>query len=197
MWISPRFNALFVHCPKTAGSSIREVFKALDPGFIQFANHHLIASVGREFISEETWNKLFKFSVSRHPCDQLVSHYCNIIRRPDRNSCARAIQEGFSAWLRYKEDDPELGGVCARFIDLPMDLVMRFENLHGDFEILKGRLGLDATIELPRINVGDNRPYRWRDWFCQADLRYVSEQFSEDFSRFGYELPEGVDVARV
>lgn len=196
MWISPRFNALFVHCPKTAGSSLRQLFQNLDPGMVRFINH-LTASQGRASIHGETWDRLFKFSVCRHPCEQLVSHYCNVARMPDHGHYVRAIREGFSSWLRWKEETPDHRGICAHFMDMPVDFVMRFENLHSDFEILKGRLGMDPAIELPRINVGENKPPRWQDWIVGDDLAYVRDRFSEDFTRFGYELPEGMDIMRV
>lgn len=196
MWISPRFNALFVHCPKTAGTALRELFHQLDPGMVRFINH-LTASQGRASIHHETWDRLFKFSVCRHPCEQLVSHYCNVVRMPEHTYHERAIRDGFSAWLRWKEETPDHRGVCSHFIDLPVDFVMKFEDMHREFEILKGRLNMDPAIQLPRVNVGEGKPHHWQEWFGPADLAYVRERFSADFLRFGYELPESVDIVRV
>lgn len=188
MWISPRFNALYIHCPKTAGTSIRATFEQIDPGLIFLANHRT-ASQGRSFIQDITWDRLWKFSTCRHPCDQLVSHYCNIIRQPQHGYHARAKLTGFSEWLRWKETTEDNRGVCAHFIDLPLNFVMRFERLEADFAQVKELLGIETDLPIPRKNIANNRPQNWREWFTPADIDYVREQFREDFERFEYPLP--------
>lgn len=196
MFISPKFNALFIHCPKTAGSAIRQLFTELDPSLIRLIDH-MKASRGRGAIHGDSWDRLFKFSVCRHPCEQLVSHYAYVLAHPEHGYYQRAVEGGFSAWLRWKEDTEDHSGICARFMDLPLDFVMRFEHLEQDFETLKERLGIDPAITLPVVNVGENKPERWQDWIKGDDLEYVKERFSADFTRFGYELPESVNVSTV
>lgn len=196
MWISPRFNAIYVHCPKTGGTSIRNMFEQLDPGMIIFQNHRT-ASQGRAIIHDLTWNRMYKFSTCRHPCDQLVSHYCNIVRIPEHAYYARAILTGFSDWLRWKEETPDNRGICAHFIDLPMDHVMRFENLGPEVEALKEKLQMTHLVGLPGLNIAKNKPRDWRDWFTPADIDYVREQFRSDFEQFGYEFPSCEEARRV
>lgn len=172
------------------------MFEQLDPGMIIFENHRS-ATQGKAIIHDLTWNRLFKFSTCRHPCDQLVSHYCNIVRIPTHGYHERAILTGFSEWLRWKETEPDISGVCVKYIDLPLDFVIHYERIEQDFAQVKERLGIDPDVSIPQLNIGTNRPRQWQDWFTPADIDYVREQFRQDFEQFGYEMPGCEEARRV
>lgn len=182
VFISPKFNAVFVHCPKTGGASIYSVFQREDPHFIEL-RQHLRASEGQQLLPR--WSKMFRFGVCRHPCDQLVSHYRHMRRDPFHQYFKTVSEMDFSRWLRWYTEG--IGPVvCAWYLDAPMDYVIRFEGFESGLRIVFGKLGIpEERWEVPKLNAAPETE-SWRDYFAPDDLTYVLLNYRDDFTRFGY-----------
>ena len=64
-------NVIFVHPPRSGGTSIEQSF-----GWRDEQQKHLSASSIRKIIGEDLWSRSFKFSIVRNPFDRAVSMYC-------------------------------------------------------------------------------------------------------------------------
>jgi len=91
--ISDKFNFIFFHVPKAAGSSIIEGFRKNYPksvtinennvrlkDFLQRNKHknwpnHTNCKIMKAYLGEKVFNNYFKFAFVRNPYDKLVSIY--------------------------------------------------------------------------------------------------------------------------
>jgi len=69
MIVSHADRAIFIHIPKTAGSSIKKL------GQLDY-NGHVRAAAIRNRVSHEVWSTYFKFAFVRNPWDRFLSLYC-------------------------------------------------------------------------------------------------------------------------
>jgi len=92
--ISDRLRCIFIHIPKTAGSSIEDVlfphprtteqFWGLPNKYQTGGLQHLMAKHIKLEVPSDIFNSYFKFTVIRNPWDQAVSHFCYTQqKRPD------------------------------------------------------------------------------------------------------------------
>lgn len=204
--ISRRLGCIFVHIPKTGGTSIEDVLWPGDrtegdlwAGLVDAHRNkyqtgglqHLLARQIRAEVGPATFAACFKFTVVRNPFDRLVSQYAYTMRaRPDLQAwLGLAPDAGFSAYLGRIGERPHVQWERqVRFLDdesgrCLVDFVGRYERLDADFAAVLLRLGLPPS-PLPHANRGDRGPYR--DYYGPADRARVERLYGDDLDRFGY-----------
>jgi len=80
--ISDKYKCIFVRNPKSASTSIENVFAALDENSVFYsldeeheANGHHSHDHIKQFVGEDKWNSYFKFGVVRDPTEWFFSFY--------------------------------------------------------------------------------------------------------------------------
>jgi hypothetical protein len=211
MLLSLEKNFLFIHIPKTAGSSVT---RALAPWCVKpqrtqwrrllshlpvpekpqnaFLRQHDKASWAKHKLPAEIYDSAYKFAVVRNPFELAVSSY--YFRRKHlsgrRRNRARVLD--FKTFLRYLERKnrfvrvDQTSWISDRHGNLIIDEVLRFETLAEQFNALVERLGLPGEVKLPRTNV--NAPYDYRAVYDDEAKSIVRRLFFRDFERFGYEF---------
>lgn len=203
--ISHTHRCIFVHIPKTGGTSIEDVLwpgtrseSDLWMGFVsRFHNkyqtgglQHLLASQIRTEVGDDIFSSYFKFVVVRNPWDRLVSQYSYLDRRADLRGYF-GIEEGvrFSDYVEaiarsdHVQVKPQVDFTHSNGVQL-VDFVARFERLDEDFAFVATRLGL-AGITLPHVNKSDRDP-DYRRYYDVATRRRAGEIFARDIEIFGY-----------
>ncbi len=212
MLLSLKYKFLFVHIPKTGGTSIRAALNRLrfrDPWFgLQFicskisklSGHrlgckfprHAKAIAAKEMLPREFFDSLFKFAFVRNPWDLQVSSYHHVKRHYPHLLKGR---EDFESFLRWKLDrqrpyiyhlDTPTQSEYIKDIDgsLLVDFVGRYENLQEDFDEVCRRIGV-KPIKLPhRRHTKDRKDYRV--YYNDSTAELVYNYFREDIERFGY-----------
>jgi len=66
-----------------------------------------------------------------------------------------------------------------------LDYILRFENLHADFDHMLESAGIGA-VALPHLEQRRRMPYT--EMYNETEKNLVSELFASDISRFGYEF---------
>jgi len=131
----------------------------------------------------EEWNSYLTFSVVRNPWDRIISAFCyskryspHIIRN---SSLLRYI--GRDRYIFSHATDKML------LVDkkIGVDVVLRFERLQADFDMLCARLGLDASSQLPHVNNGYRREHYSKHYtpFTRELIRHL---YKNEIRRFGY-----------
>lgn len=206
MLLSIEKRFLFVHVPKTGGTSVARALdpwvvhppltplnKLLsrfrmqrDPAKVRLRVHGSLADAYAQ-LPQEFADSLFKFAFVRNPWDRLVSEYSFILARDNhpRHAEVKALPD-FLAYLRYEKERAR-GRSQARMLAAPdgrpkIDFVGRFENLNADFAEACARIGIDAS--LPHLNKTKHRDYR--EFYDDASRAYVAEAWADEIEAFDY-----------
>lgn len=211
MLLSIEKNFIFIHVPKTAGSSITGALRpwCLRPRrtpWRRLLSHlplreapekanlrqHDKAGWARLKLPHELYAGAHKFAVVRNPFDLAASNYHHLRRKSGRHHHRSAQNWDFRAFLAYMERKNRLSRIdqTSWIADsqgnLIIDEVLRFESLVEDFNSLVGRLDLPLDMMLPRKNVSP--PHNYRALYDEETRRIVQRLYSRDFERFGYEF---------
>ena len=195
--ISHQHKFIFVHIPKTAGTSIeyellkmcgvdfdKEAFKTQPfplgdlPNNIQ-RSHRLGGEQHRALREFKDW-PYYKFSVVRHPWDRFLSEYRYLTR-------LRRIHvelDVFAKTPRLWEIMPPKHVVPQSQFFTPnsLDKVCRFENLQTDFDEVCAALSFPKS-RLPFLNTTS----KIIPFHTPEARDTVLEYYKEDMGRFGYE----------
>lgn len=182
--VDHRRRLIFVHNPKTAGTSIRS---ALDiPG--EVPSHR----TPTHLVHHRTWEEYFSFVVVRNPFDRLVSSYVYHTDSDYRGYYLTKYPHlhgmSFEEYFRAMQAEafairPQVDYCRHRFSEEKVDFVCRFEELERDFGRLCDRLGIQA--QLPHLNRSHHASYRSyyrNDGFKQQ----VQAFYRADLKQFKY-----------
>ena len=211
----PNLGLVFVHIPKTAGTTLHEHFSKLDdscrsPSACEsavrslenkfFMQKHLKASAYRSTVGAEAWDSIYSFTLVRNPWDILVSSYHWWLQKGPRfNSHLRdalRVREmsDFEAFLR---SDLALGNIAGNLGELEswfrqdgQDIVThigKFEDMDQEISKILTHLNISETnIRLPHRNKGNRSDYR--TYYNSSTKDMVAETYSYIIERFEYEF---------
>ena len=187
-----RHRAIFIHIPKTAGSSVaRSLFG--EPRGNPHAPYHEY-----ERINRRKFREYFKFTFVRNPWDRAVSSYFYL-----RNTAMQGAEEDwrrrhvvpyadFASFVRESLDQdsiwkslhfrPQHSFICDATMRLRADFVGRMETIDRDFDYVCGRLGVSAKLE--RTNRSDHRSYT--EYYTDELRERVAAVYADDIALFGY-----------
>jgi len=204
--ISHHYRCIFVHIPKTGGSSIEDVIwpdtrteAELWMGFVGPLRNryqsgglqHLLAHQIKAEVGAKTFDAYFKFSIVRNPWDKVVSQYVSMRLRPDLRAFIGLEDDATLA--EYLERTAQFEHVQwmpqHRFIHDAeghnlVDFVGRFETLEADMQHVFARIGFDCP-RLPRSNVSE-RERDYRGYFNADTRRTVARRYAADIEQFKY-----------
>lgn len=197
--ISHTHKAIFVHVPKTAGTSMRGYFRS--HGFAPVEYHAPDGSndnITKVYIRgtswrikrnlEDVWGEYFKFAFVRNPWDRLVSCWKN--RAPRYKSFSSFLDA--HPWPETNQQLiwhtlSQLTHICDTDGKLIVDYVGRFENLQEDLDVVCDKLGVPGR-KLPHINKSEHKPY-W-EYYTDSQQRFVYGLYRQEIEYFGYEFGE-------
>lgn len=201
--ISHKLKCIFIHIPRTAGSSIEKSLVGKDWWNIDKETKHLIASQAKKIYSEY-WESYFKFSFVRDPYSRMLSLatynsmrkvYYNDIDMFNGIVSDKHIQEYKNLFGNplieydyrfYKRGDVETQNhqtdcVYNNILDEPLDYIGRFEKLEEDFYNLCNILEVKRK-KLEKIGC---KPHNNS---LSSDARLlITELYEKDFSKFNYD----------
>lgn len=190
-YINGRTDVIFVHIPKTAGTSIRFAYDFNKPNPQKGIRKHytskeIITSIGRE-----KWDSAFKFTIVRDPWERLYSFYLFQLRKK------RIEIDDFKLFvldvIKPMLDEPNFTGRPNIFpqVDwlmdendaLKFDFIGRFENLESDFKILSGSLNIETQL-IHKNKSGD--PETYKGYYDEELKEFVAHYYKKDIEAFGY-----------
>ena len=193
--ILPEHKAIFVHIPKTGGTSIEQFFGA--KLFARTGKHDPVSKL-RQAIGADDWNRYFKFSFVRNPWDRMASYF-NWRSQDPQNVDVKG--RTFKDWLTFLLASDFNGlmlnrsfeyGIKPQFEmladgdDLAVDFVGRFENLQCDFDQVCDRIGIERQT-LPHKNAM-NRKQHYTEFYDNESQVLVATLYPQDIEYFGYEF---------
>jgi O-antigen/teichoic acid export membrane protein len=193
-----RTQSIFVHIPKTAGTSILRAVYGVEWG------PHAPLSRYAAF-DRDRFNRYFKFAFVRNPWDRLLSGFSFLRFDPnlppaDRNWAARHLDvyPDFHAFVSDLENPAIRRQIVSHYIfrlqvdwlrmpgssDLALDFLGRFENLQKDFAVIAERLNI--APHLPIMRPSRRGPYR--EAYTESTRRIAAQIYASDIHAFGYDF---------
>lgn len=209
MIISNGRRFIFVHIPKTGGTSValalenramkddiligdtpkakrrRARLKNLTPAG-RLWKHSTLADIDGVVNPAE----FFVFTLVRNPWDRAVSYYHWLqAQRFDHPAVALAQRLTFSAFINHQATkasfraQPYQSYVTDAAGQVRCNLFARLEALESDLQPLWDHLGFVCPID--RVNASQ-RDRDWRDYYSDADADLIAAICQEDIAAFGY-----------
>jgi len=202
MIVSHKKKFVFIHIPRTGGTSIRKCIghfneipiwlhksklgKQTDQRLEKHVKAHTLFSV------IGSYNDYFKFGFVRNPWDWMLSIYLLIKKDKADPRNKMANQVNFKEFVKiFYEYDPKVyparDGQYSYLYSSNrqlVDFIGRFERLKQDFEKVCSKIGI--TANLPRINSTTHDHYR--NYYDRYSRLLVAEMFSKDIEVFRYKF---------
>lgn len=206
MIISDSKQFIFIHNPKAAGTSIREILHPyatvgvwqhkvndnLPVGTDKSLSKHVTASKIREYVGQDKWNRYFTFAFIRNPWDLIVSQYLYAKRhiKAAKHTLARGSFTDFISWYDSKWAKnciqplrifPQLHYIGDGVTPI-VTFVGRFERMSIDFKKICNRLKINYA--LPHLNRTKHGHYR--TFYTKKTRAIVRRLYGNDIETFGY-----------
>ena len=210
MLVSESHEFMFVHVPRTGGSSARRVLEPCSTrpsrrrlnklgshlGVVPwrrryFAVHTTLAEA-QSAIPREIYQRLFKFAIVRNPWDRLVSQYYYVRNNPahHRHRLIRSLR-GFEEYVDYeikRNKFTQLPIIVDRSGNIGLDFIGRFERLDRDVAHAFDHLGLES--DLPHINESHKDVNSWRAAYTRKIRERVAGHWAEEIERLEYSFDD-------
>ncbi len=184
-------RGVFLHVPKTAGTTITAAFKSC--AFVvphqKLAAHraHYLRLIGGTL---PNWHKLFKFSFVRNPWGRFRAYFLNY---REHNSpeidAATYTHADFQTFVADMTHQDRLAFTTNELItgDLELfDFIGQFEHLTRDVQHVAKCLDIDVP-DLPHLNtLKATVSPDWRDYYDEQTYDIVVEYSAWEIERFGY-----------
>ncbi|NOH29032.1 sulfotransferase family 2 domain-containing protein [Vibrio mediterranei] len=202
---------LFIHVPKTGGTSlVKAMKKDCDRAFLPLrmigyyfddrgiklprSTYNILGypyHVKADILSDmwkEHYDELYKFAFVRNPWDIAVSEYF-YIKRKKVHPIHKVVNQmpDFEYYLKWKVENynrDQSEWVCDENDNLLVDFLGRFENYENDARKILKKFGYKS--EVPKENVTKKKGYQ--SYYTDKMAEIVSEMNKRDITNFGYEF---------
>ena len=185
--ISHKHKFIFIHIPKTGGSSVDCFFtNTYREGGLR-TKHRTAQTYKLQFPNQ--FSEYFKFTIVRNPWDKCFSHYNYKARDSSQPGFSGHLL--FSDWLKKNFSNPLVFNNHFDFLSntrgkVSIDYIMRFETLEYDFDIVCNRIGVPSIGNLPHINKTNHEHYT--EYYDDETREIVARKYAKDIEYFGYKF---------
>ena len=193
--ICHKHKCIFVHIPRTAGTSVEQAIRP-DWSWESFKEEkHILASTAKT-IYKEYWDDYFKFSFIRNPWDRMVSmskysyfYGCEInngkldvsdykkkFPQIEIDSRSKSVADKYS---------PISNAVYLNILNEELDFIGRFEKLQEDYNKVCSTIG--CTNKLGHKEQGEEKA-NYTKFYTEDVKKVVGEVYKKDIEYFGYEF---------
>jgi hypothetical protein len=194
-YIDDQRRIVFIHVPKTAGTSMEHT------GILGGQGHITITEY---FLTTPGIATYFKFGFVRNPWDRLVSTYFFFRNMPEdywmfhaNDPIIRAVRSysSFSEftkkllqtciWPHARVFWPQSTLLCLPSGEIGVDFVGRYEHLERDWTKVCKKLGAEERVPLPRKNTSGHEHYS--SYYGADERECVARAYASDITLFGYD----------
>ncbi len=193
----PSVKPIFIHVPKTGGSTIGAMF-----GEHIVRHRHLPAFTVRDKVSDEEWT-VWRFGFVRNPWDRVASWYWSLEvgRRDHRLHREGRVQDDildFESWCKGETflelkgirrnaekmlTDPDTG-------ELLVHMVYTFEHFDDALKDIAVRLGVTTDYKHENTNLQKPKDADYRDLYTSESYEAVEKMCAWEIEACGYEFDQ-------
>lgn len=191
MIINEESKIIFIHIPRTGGTSVRELFD------FPLWGHQCFASSLKEQLGHK-YNEYFKFTIVRNPWDRMVSYYHFLKDDPIGTKYSYpgglADDESFKSWIMRRfgpgsQIHPNGDYYTKKWLgdydgNILVDHIIKFENFEEELQPILDKYELNKPI--PHLNKSIREPYQ--EYYDDESKEIVRENFAKDIILFGYKF---------
>jgi chondroitin 4-sulfotransferase 11 len=201
-WIvSKKYKFIFIHIPKTGGSSIAEPeYRASQGALVAHlgSEDHVqaghIRAVGLKNSLQDNWDDYFKFAFVRNPWDRIVSLYHYFLQDSEKQ-CSALGKEiaklgGFREFCLQIDNleldahfDPQISYLINYEGKFLLDYLGRYESLDKDFDFVCKKIGL-PTVKLPHLRKSNHDTYH--NHYDDEIAKIIATKYKSDIDAFKY-----------
>lgn len=203
--ISHQYKCIFIHIPRTAGTSIEKWICGSNWWYIDKETKHLLASQAKD-IYKEYWDSYYKFSFVRNPWDRMVSclHHKDFFKLEYKEQMIidnYKKQFGYPITIendyRYSSRDVIYSSAPEKFrnncvylniLNEALDFIGKFENLPSDIAFLKEKLGIPYDFHFESKPEKSKRNEDYRVYYDEITKNTVADIYKEDIELFEYKF---------
>jgi len=183
MPISNEEKLIFVHIPKTGGTSINSMlgFPGDNKPELLFgtptALQHLTLDQIKTKIPKEQYTNYKKFTIVRNPYDRAVSEFCWLKKHNTINQevTFKVFCKNLDSLCSPKHSIPQH---C--FVNNDIDFILRFEDINSEIKKV-----------LPNKTLPHKQRSRsnsdYKKFYCDETKRIIYDKYKKDFEVFNYE----------
>ena len=182
-------KVIFVHIPRTSGTSIESFMKDHTSRYKGIEKHsnafQLYQSIGKK-----KWNSYFKFSITRNPYDMVISLYKAPAFRNIGYSAGKSLKYFLS---HYKPWDWEHGITCSDYLNRhDLDHIGEFDDRDKTIDIINKKTGLSIkkSLQLRPVQSSSKGSHKkhYSEYYDDETREIVAQKYAEDIERFKYEF---------
>ena len=210
MLVSKDRKFVFIHVPKTGGTSLVSVLKKasdrpilplravgymFDDNGIKLPEwtysifgypYHVRSEQLLRIWGEEEYGKYFSFAFVRNPWDLVVSEYHYILRKKSHHLNKVVSKFGsFKEYLYWKESNyarQQTDWLCSPDGRLIVDSIGRFESYEADANGILAKLGIEESVPHKNSTVRND----YREYYDSESRELVGKLHANDIDVFGY-----------
>ena len=170
-------KAVFIHIPKSAGTSI-ESFFGNSSFVVQPGRHDNVHEIRKRF--PEVYETYRKFAIIRNPYDKMVSWYFYLKRNLGEGLNTISFNEWLNSPLKLWHANDPISFLDPQhtWIDKTVE-VIKYENLNKEINDF-----FNKEINLPVLNKSKHKHYT--EYYDKQSSRIIHDRYKEDFKKFNY-----------
>lgn len=198
-----KIKAIFLHIPKTAGTSIENFFikeerrhNKFYPDIVwglkerKYTQHFRYESIKKNYNGCENLDSYFKFTFVRNTWDRLLSAYSYLNPNPNKEKFCNYIQNKCSDFIKGKIQecdhyDSQINYIFQNDKEF-LNFIGRFENINEDFKTLCEKLGVGHK-NLQKTNTSNKRGYSY--YYDKKTIDLVYKAYKKEINYFNFIPP--------
>lgn len=189
-------NLLFIHIPKTGGTSIEKQFgiyhkwnmdillnnKHQTINGISTTPQHWTPNLIKDKLGEDIYNNCIKFTVIRNPYTRILSEYFY----QNKNGNINKFNQWLPKYLKNCDHDHKLPQHL--YLVDQIDFIAKTETLNKDFEEFVQKFNIKINPKLGLVNKTPHDKSKLISKILPKNIEIINQVYNKDFEVLGYEM---------